>query len=186
MGTTDTKIFDRETLLDLTVNFVPLGILLFFTVYILLVDPWSMGDDPLIMVVTLGLHVVPFVALAILTYFSGKAIAGSEKESDVYLAGRASVTDAQPLEAEHHGGEGDHAEIGDPNAAATAAAEGDADAAEAAAEGEDGETGTPDTTGAEGETGTEGERETGTADEAEPKDATEGVASAEGGDERET
>lgn len=185
MGTTDTKIFDRETLLDLTVNFIPLGILLFFTVYVLVVDPWSMGDDPLMMVLTLGLHVVPFVALAFLTYLSGKAIAGSEKESEVYLAGRATVTGAQPLETEHHGEESDHAEIGEPNEAATAAAEGDADAAEEAADGEsDDETGTPDKPGAEGETGTEGEIETGTADEAETKDATEGVSSAED-DERE-
>ena len=179
MGTTDTKIFNKETLLDLTVNFVPLGILLFFTIYILLIDPWNMASDPLIMVVTLGLHVVPFVALAALTYLSGKAIAGSEKEGEVYLAGRASVTDAQPLETEHHGhgDEADRSEIGEPDAAAVAAAEGDADAAEEAAEGEDeGETGTPDETGAEGETGTEGEIETGAADEAETKDATDSVA----------
>jgi hypothetical protein len=100
MGANDPKIFDKDTLLDLTVNFVPLGILLFFTLYILVVNVW--GWDPLIMVVTLGLHIIPFVLLAILTYLSGKAIAGSEKKGEVYLAGRASVTSASPLEEEHH------------------------------------------------------------------------------------
>ena len=96
------KIFDKDTLLDLTVNFVPLGILLFFVVYMVIMDPWSMYDDPLMLTLTIGLHVVPFVSLAVLTYFSGKAIAGSEKEGEVYLAGRANVTSASPLEEEHH------------------------------------------------------------------------------------
>ena len=140
MGTNDTKIFDKDTLLDLTVNFVPLGILLFFVVYMVIMDPWSMGDDPLMMTLTIGLHAVPFVLLALLTYFSGKAIAGSEKEGEVYLAGRASVTSAEPLEIEHHGhgDETDRGEIGEADAAATAAAEGDAAAAEEAAENEEG------------------------------------------------
>ena len=102
MGSNDSKIFDKDTLLDLTVNFVPLGILLFFVVYMVVMDPWSMYDDPLMLTLTIGLHAVPFVALTFLTYISGKAIAGSEKEGEVYLAGRASVTSASPLEEEHH------------------------------------------------------------------------------------
>ena len=173
MGTNDTKIFDKDTLLDLTVNFVPLGILLFFVVYMVIMDPWSMYDDPLMLVLTVGLHVVPFVALAALTYLSGKAIAGSEKEGEVYLAGRASVTGAQPLEAEHpdHGVE-TSPEVGEPDDAATAAAEGDADAAdEAAGDGDESESGTPDTTGAEGESGTEEQIETGEAEDAGTNDA---------------
>ena len=178
MGTNETKIFDKDTLLDLTVNFVPLGIILFFVVYMVVMDPWSMYDDPLMLALTLGLHVVPFVALAALTYLSGKAIAGSEKEGEVYLAGRASVTGAQPLEAEHHDHGGETSpEVGEPDDAATAAAEGDADAAdaadEAAGDGDEGGSGTPDTTGAEGETGTEEQIETGEADDAGTRDASE-------------
>ena len=181
MGTTDTKIFDKETLLDLTVNFVPLGILLFFVLYMVILDPWSTYDDPLYLTLMLGLHIIPFVSLAILTYFSGKAIAGSEKEGEVYLAGRASVSSASPLEAEHHG-EADETsgEIGEPDEAAQAAAAGDADAAdEAAGEDEDvHEAGTPDRTSAEGQSGTEEEIETGSADEPEAgtKDANDSVA----------
>ena len=181
MGANDTKLFDKDTILDLTVNFVPLGILLFFIVYIVITDPWSMYTEPLILVVTLGLHVIPFVSLAILTYFSGKAIAGSEKEDEVYLAGRASVSSAEPLEAEHHGEELDDTrtdEVGEPDEAAQAAAEGDAETADEKAASEDEtQTGTPDRTGAESETGTEEEIETGTADETEAgtKDANEGV-----------
>lgn len=181
MGTTDTKIFDKDTLLDLTVNFVPLGIMLFFVVYMVIFDPWSMYDDPLILAVTLGLHVIPFVSLAVLTYFSGKAIAGSEKEGEVYLAGRAGVSSADPLEAEHHGGadETHTGEIGEADEAAQAATEGDAEAADEATESDDEtDTGTPDRTGAEGESGTEEAIETGTADESEAgtKDATDSTA----------
>ena len=181
MGTTDTKIFDKDTLLDLTVNFVPLGILLFFVLYMVILDPWSTYDDPLYLTLMLGLHLMPFVSLAILTYFSGKAIAGSEKEGEVYLAGRASVSSADPLEAEHHGeaNEAHTDEIGEPDEAAKAAAEGDAETADEEAASED-ETrsGTPDRTGAEGETGTEEEIETGTADETEAgtKDADDSTA----------
>ena len=182
MGTSDTKIFDKDTLLDLTVNFVPLGILLFFVVYMLIMDPWSTYDDPLYLTLTLGLHIMPFVSLAILTYFSGKAIAGSEKEGEVFLAGRAGVSTARPLEVEHHGEaeETRTEEIGEPDEAAQAAAVGDADAADEATEDEpaEGGAGTPDRTSAEGQSGSEEQVETGTADETEAgtKDASDDVA----------
>ena len=181
MGTSDTKIFDKDTLLDLTVNFVPLGILLFFVLYMMILDPWSTYDDPLYLTLTIGLHVIPFVALAVLTYFSGKAIAGSEKEGEVYLAGRAGVSSANPLEVEHPDEPDEaHGEIGEPDEAARAAAEGDAEAAdEAAGEDEDEDRpGTPDRTSAEGQSGSEEQIETGTADEPEAgtKDATDSTA----------
>jgi hypothetical protein len=71
------RIFDRETLLDLTVNIIPLGIIGFFLVLFLIKDPW--GWDGLTNIIMIGLHIVPFVSLAALTYISGKAIAGSER-----------------------------------------------------------------------------------------------------------
>ena len=90
-------IFDRDTLLDLTVNAIPLGIILFFAVGYLIFDPFGNLDlfGKLIMI---GLHVVPFVGLLVLTYVSGKAISGDEKESEVYYQGQAAVEDAPTRE----------------------------------------------------------------------------------------
>jgi hypothetical protein len=90
------KIFDKETILDLTVNIIPLGIIAFFVVVFAVFDPF--GFDFLASSIMYGLLIVPFIALAILTYVSGKAIAGDEKRSEVYIAGQATVPGAQTLE----------------------------------------------------------------------------------------
>lgn len=100
------KTFDKETILDLTVNLIPLGIILFFVLLFGLTD--SFGFDLLPSVIGYGLLVVPFVGLAVLTYLSGKAIAGGEKEGVVYGQGQAGVPDATPLE---HGHEDDSSAI---------------------------------------------------------------------------
>ena len=64
--------FDRETVLDATVNFIPLGMIVFFTAMFLLLDPW---DDPILITLTsYGLLVMPFVSLAILTYLLMKYV----------------------------------------------------------------------------------------------------------------
>lgn len=68
--------FTRETLLDLTVNIIPMGIIAFFMVLVVVYRPW--GEDPFEMAVTFGLHVVPFAALALLTYVSGLLIQRDE------------------------------------------------------------------------------------------------------------
>ncbi|WP_144901305.1 DUF6684 family protein [Halobellus captivus] len=90
------KIFDRDTLLDLTVNVVPLFIIAFFVVAFAVFSPF--GIDPLASSVQFGLLVVPFVLLAVLTYFAGKAVAGAELHGEVYLPGQAGVRGAEPLE----------------------------------------------------------------------------------------
>ena len=94
----ETKIFDRETMLDLVVNFIPLGIILFFIGVFVVVTPW--GFDVRASGVMLGLMIVPFVALAVLTYLSAKAIAGDEKTKPVYAQGQAGLEEAEP---EQHG-----------------------------------------------------------------------------------
>ncbi|MFC7070938.1 DUF6684 family protein [Halobaculum lipolyticum] len=88
------RIFDRDTLLDLTVNVIPLGIILFFVAAFVLVDPFGELDF-YGRVLQMGLLAFPFVALAILTYVSGKAIAGDEKRSAVFFQGQATMDDAQ-------------------------------------------------------------------------------------------
>ena len=76
--TEESRTFDRETLLDLTVNAIPLGIMLFFIVVFLVINPF--GSDPTATAIQLTIVIVTFGALAILTYVSGKAISESEKE----------------------------------------------------------------------------------------------------------
>ncbi|PSQ45035.1 cox cluster protein [Halobacteriales archaeon SW_6_65_15] len=62
------SVFDRETLLDISVNLIPLGMILFFVV--LLVTGSTYEPNLFIETIALGLHVVPFVSLAILTYIA--------------------------------------------------------------------------------------------------------------------
>lgn len=60
------SVFDRETLLDISVNIIPLVIILFFVVVFLVTAPWP--SDFFVEAITLALHVIPFFFLAVLTY----------------------------------------------------------------------------------------------------------------------
>jgi hypothetical protein len=91
----ETKIFDKETILDLMVNFIPLGIIFFFIAVFALVDPW--GFDPMASGLMFAIMGIMFVALAILTYVSAKAIAGDEKRATVYAQGQAGLKGAKPI-----------------------------------------------------------------------------------------
>ncbi|WP_254537726.1 DUF6684 family protein [Halomarina litorea] len=73
-------VFDRETMLDLSVNVIPLFIILFFIVLFAAVAPfgYSLVDTT----IQMALLVIPFIGLAILTYFSGKAIAEAEAKME--------------------------------------------------------------------------------------------------------
>ena len=119
------EIFDRETQLDLLVNIIPLFILAFFVVAFVVFTPF--GVDPLASAIQFGLIAVPFVLLAVLTYFAAIAVAGSESDGPVYLPGQASVSGAEPLEVP--GEEGEAGDEAVPEASA-AAPELDADDAE--------------------------------------------------------
>ena len=102
----EAEIFDKETILDLMVNFIPLGIILFFIAAFSLYAPWGFdvrGFVPMIVIM-----VVMFIALAVLTYASAKAIAGDEKTKPVYAQGQAGLEGAKPrhqleAEADAHG-----------------------------------------------------------------------------------
>jgi len=59
------RLFDRETLLDLTVNVIPLGILAFFVAVYALVG--SFPDDPLIVLIQMSIILLTAGALAVLT-----------------------------------------------------------------------------------------------------------------------
>lgn len=129
------KTFDKETILDLTVNIIPLGIILFFVVLFLVITPWE--SDPFILAIHMGLLLIPLVSLAALTYVSGKAIANSEKTATVFYQGQATVTGSEP-KGEHEAGtwEGEEAEqpsaVDDgPDSDASALSAGDAETADA-------------------------------------------------------
>lgn len=72
--------FDRETLLDLTVNVIPLGILGFFILAFIVVNPF--GWDPVISTIQFAIVGSMFCLLTILTYYAGKAIADAEAEME--------------------------------------------------------------------------------------------------------
>lgn len=74
------KVFDRETLLDLTVNVIPLGILLFFVAAFVVVAPW--GVDPLISSLQFGIVGGMAVLLVVLTYVAGKVISEAEMDAE--------------------------------------------------------------------------------------------------------
>lgn len=87
-------VFDRETMLDLSVNVIPLFIILFFVVVFVVVNPFGFSLVPT--TIQMALLIVPFIALAVLTYYSGKAIAESEAELE---AREREVAGANAVEA---------------------------------------------------------------------------------------
>ena len=72
-----TPIFDRETWLDITVNLVPLGIIGFFVALFAVASPWAV--EGLASTIGFALLVVPFLALAYLTYFAADLIESAEE-----------------------------------------------------------------------------------------------------------
>jgi len=72
--------FDKETLLDLTVNVIPLGIILFFIGAFAVVNPF--GFDAVFSGLQFSLMVSMFLLLAVLTYYAGRAIEGAEEAAD--------------------------------------------------------------------------------------------------------
>jgi D-arabinose 1-dehydrogenase-like Zn-dependent alcohol dehydrogenase len=77
------KVFDRETLLDLTVNVIPFGILaIFFAAYVLF-NPFEGGS--VITAIQLAIVGVSGIGLMILTYYSGAAVSKAEMKSEAAL-----------------------------------------------------------------------------------------------------
>jgi ABC-type spermidine/putrescine transport system permease subunit II len=74
---TDESHIDRETVLDILVNIIPMVILGFFLVMFLINSPW--GYDVGISTVAHLLTLIPFVLLGILTYLSARVISRDEQ-----------------------------------------------------------------------------------------------------------
>jgi Ca2+/Na+ antiporter len=75
------NLLDRETVLDLSVNIIPLVIIFIFFVLYVLVDPYAW--EPFIVAVSLVLLIVPFAILALVTYSAGRAIEQDERKQRV-------------------------------------------------------------------------------------------------------
>ncbi len=78
------ELFDRDTLLDLTVNFIPLGILLLFIVIYLVFNPFGFGG--LVSVIQFSIIGIMFIALSVLTYYSGAAVSRAENQAEADAA----------------------------------------------------------------------------------------------------
>jgi len=78
------RTFDRDTILDLTVNIIPLGILAFFIVAFVVFTPDPLAFDSVFSTLQFSILVTMFVLLAILTYYAGKAVAGAEKDHGIH------------------------------------------------------------------------------------------------------
>ncbi|WP_423998965.1 DUF6684 family protein [Haloarcula salina] len=72
--------FEKDTLLDLTVNVIPLGIILFF-IAAFAVFP-AFGTDPVFSGMQFALMVSMFLLLAVLTYYAGRAIENAEARQE--------------------------------------------------------------------------------------------------------
>lgn len=82
-------------MLDLSVNIIPLGIMAFFVVLYAFAP--TFGFDPVIVAVQMGLIIFPFLGLAIVTYYSGRAVTRDEKKLE---AGEIKTTTATETETE--------------------------------------------------------------------------------------
>jgi hypothetical protein len=85
------RVFTKDTMLDLLVNIIPLGIMAFFIGLFVLWGPFSW--DPLYSTLMLGIIGGSFLLLAILTYISAVAIEGDAIKSEE--AGRAGHAEAE-------------------------------------------------------------------------------------------
>ncbi|QLC33942.1 cox cluster protein [Halarchaeum sp. CBA1220] len=67
------SVFEKDVLLDIAVNIIPLVIMVAFAAVFWIVDPWA-GDTLFSRVLQYALIVVPFIGLAILTYVAANRI----------------------------------------------------------------------------------------------------------------
>lgn len=65
--------FTREVLIDVSVNFIPISILVAFLVLFVVVAPWGIGFT-LSTAIQLSLIVLPLVGVAVLTYVAAGKI----------------------------------------------------------------------------------------------------------------
>lgn len=66
------RIWTREHVLNVTVNLVPMFIVVFFAALFLLYQPWE--QNLFMTAVSMGLHAMPFITMVLITYFAAKHV----------------------------------------------------------------------------------------------------------------
>jgi hypothetical protein len=74
---TDDRLLTRETLDDVLVNLVPLGVLATFVAVFLLSAPYPL--DPLYVTVHVALIAIPALVLLVFTYYALRAVTEAER-----------------------------------------------------------------------------------------------------------
>ena len=108
----DSRLLDRDVLLDLSVNVIPLVIILFFVGLFLVITPF--GIDAGATAIQIALLIAPFGALAVLTYYAGKAIVRDEERLDGEAGEYANVVGEVESETGEGEGEGESALESEP------------------------------------------------------------------------
>lgn len=103
------RVFTREHLLNVSVNVIPLFIIGFFLVVFLYFQPW--GFDPLDTTLLVGLHLMPFVSLVVISYLAVKHVEIDEPEEGIDVRDEPEYEGpTEEMAAErHHEEEGAHA-----------------------------------------------------------------------------
>ena len=91
------RLLTRETLGDVLVNLVPLGVLAGFVAMFVVASPYA--KDPVYTTVQLSLVVIPGVILLVLTYYALKAVDAAEREAGMALSSEESEPEAEPTTA---------------------------------------------------------------------------------------
>jgi len=94
MPTTDGPI-DRRTLLDVSVNIVPISILAFFVLLFAVYAPYP--SDPIVTVVQMALVLVPAAVVAIVTYYTVSAVTRDERAGGAEIPPGYSRADAETV-----------------------------------------------------------------------------------------
>jgi len=92
------RTFDRETLLDLVVNAIPLAMMAFFVVLFAAVNPF--GADPANQAIQFSIVIITFGALFVLTYYSGRAISNAEAELEEREAREAAEAEESAVDGD--------------------------------------------------------------------------------------
>lgn len=92
------RLLDRQVLLDVLVNAIPLGILLLFVLMFVVYRPYP--GDSLVVVVQLSLVLVPALLLVVLTYYAVAAVTRAERTAGSGPPPGYSQADAETLSAD--------------------------------------------------------------------------------------
>lgn len=95
-------VFDKDTLLDLTVNIVPLAIMAFFFAVFIVTNPWGDGVS-LERVIQFVIIATMFVGLSILTYFAAVRIEGGDDHEEAHAVETAESASDEDVDATETG-----------------------------------------------------------------------------------